>query len=220
MATENLSLHDKRIMSFLESLSQEEFSLESITNGSNLELLLPPFGIARIEREVQNRFRKYIEKRVVYRGEKYSSEARRNIRDGIRVRAYLDTFLRTALSYLGFTAWGKLAYHSFAHAIIRRLKRPHFREWPRILKEVYDVWVKSKGLDPKAARIVALLVAKLFFQLRFGKFRPPDGISEELYPELEYLYKEALEKRIAEGMEKGMAFNPETSEEPPSGGES
>ena len=215
MASEASSVRESQIESFLESLSQEEFSLESIMDGSNLELLITPFDLKKAEEDSQYRFRKYVEKRVLYRGEKFSGEARKNIRDGIRTRRYIDAFLKAVLGHFGILGWMKLYYHSFAYSIVKRLKRPHFTEWPRILQEVYDIWVRSKGLDPKIAKIVALLTAKVYYQLQYGKFKPPDGVSEELYPELEYKYKEALEKKIAQGI----APTPEESEEQSNEGE-
>ena len=173
-----------QLKGILEDLSQEEFSTKTIIDGSILEFLLTPSCINRIEEKAQRVFAKYVFKTVKLRGIEHSEKGRRNIRNAIRARTYLDEVLRLALMYLRIEWPKNIDYHQFMHTLFSKLKGKPIAEWPRIMEDTHRSWIESRGLDPKTAKAVALIIAKTYYQLIYGKLKQENMASEDLYPEL------------------------------------
>jgi len=165
--------------------SKPKFPIEAITNFSDLESLVDPFELKRAESEIRYRFTKLLYKRFLRRGINPSFEARLNLRDGIRARVYLDTYLRAALNQLALIGYDRAKYHGLAYAIFKQLRKADLGKWPRILEGFIKGWTVMYQLDPKIALFTAIATAKISFQLRFGRLRPPKPSKRELYPELE-----------------------------------
>ena len=196
------AVRNRLIQELLDKLYQAEFSLSSVTNASGLELLLSPFEMAKIEREAYRRFKKYIRNRVVEKGAKFDAMDRFNIWQGIRNKLYLDRFIRSALCYLGIAGSEKINYHRLAYKLFRKLKNKQADEWPQILESSADLWRNARDLDQKPAKIIAILTAKVLYQLLYGRLRLPTPTREELYPEQADDYMEAFKERPIPSLEE------------------
>ncbi|MHC1610885.1 MAG: hypothetical protein ACXQTW_04705 [Candidatus Methanospirareceae archaeon] len=196
------AVRNKLIQELLDKLYQAEFSLSSVTNASGLELLLSPFERAKIEREAYRRFKKYIRNRVVEKGANFDAMDRFNIWQGIRNKLYLDRFIRSALCYLGMLGSEKINYHRLAYKLFRKLKNKQADEWPQILESSADLWRNARDLDQKPAKIIAILTAKVLYQLLYGRLRLPTPTREELYPEQADDYMEAFKERPIPSLEE------------------
>ena len=190
------------IAEVLQRLYEADFSLSSIGDTSGLQVLLTPLDLSRIEREAYLRFKKYIARRVVGRGERYDTAARLNVWKGMRKRLYVDRFVRAALCHLGITGSQRIDYNRIAYKLMGRLKGKLVDEWPRILEGSRDLWEGVEGLDPRAAKIVATLTAKILYQLEYGNLRLPYPTREELYPERADDYAETFKERPTPSLEE------------------
>ena len=170
-----------RISKLLDRLAEEGFTLENIVDGSAIKLLLGPRELAEAERAIEWRYLKYVKKRgdVVY------PPAREALYKALRERAYLDAILKVALDFLGICGPHRLDYHRFAYKLAKRLKGIRLERWPQILEEVAVWWSTPVKLDPKAAKVITTLTAKILYQLLYGKFKVERVPREILYPDLE-----------------------------------
>jgi len=183
---------NEMVKAFLKALESSEFNLENITDGSKLEILLDPFDIPRAEEEAYKRFKKYIEKRVVAKGEEFSFEKRKNVREALRIRVYLDMFLISALGYLGVTGGDVADYTRLAYKLTKRLKSKRVVNWPEVLEKSSDLWDGGRIPDPRVGKSIALLTAKVFYQLLHGKYRLGTPTPQDLYPEESDRFKRPL----------------------------
>ena len=171
------------VKQFLKELESLDFTLENITDGSRLEVLLDPLDIPKAEETAYDRFKKYIQKRVVDKGEEFSFEKRKNVREAFRIRVYIDMFVKSALGYLGITGGDVVYYTRLAYLLTKRLKSKKPINWPEILEKSSDLWNGGRVPDPRVGRIIAALTSKTFYQLLYGKFRLGTPTPQELFPE-------------------------------------
>jgi len=180
-----------RINELLDRLAKENFTVENIINSSDLKLLLNSLDLMRAERVIHQRYLKYIAKRgdVVY------PPSREALYEAIRGRVYLDVFLKAALDFLGVRGPHRLDYLRIAYKLMKRLKGMRLECWPEILEEAAAWWERPVKLDPKIAKIITILTAKVLYQLHYGKLRLEKIPHEILYPEV----KHGGEERAVQG---------------------
>ncbi|MHC1610884.1 MAG: hypothetical protein ACXQTW_04700 [Candidatus Methanospirareceae archaeon] len=169
----------------IEKLGELEFTLETISDFSELEGLVSPQDLEEAREKADERYRRYIEKLVLGKGAYIPLDGRVSVREFFIAEAYLDTYLKVALTSLGLDSKARRDYHSIPPSIVRRLRKQKPILWPRFLYGLYSMWAESGKFDPKIVRIVVMLTAKVFYQFRFGKLRPPEPSERDLYPELE-----------------------------------
>ena len=174
------------VNALLDKLAKEEISIEAVARDPGLKLLLSHRELGRIEDRAYWQYTKYILKYTGDAGRELPFLARARIMESIRLRAYLDAFIKAVLGYLGLAGSGRLPYHQFSNALLKRLAPRDPVMWPPIMTELLEYWTERRSLDPKVAKIVALVTAKACYQLLHGKMRFRVGSPEELYPELEY----------------------------------
>ncbi|RLI87409.1 MAG: hypothetical protein DRP01_01920 [Archaeoglobales archaeon] len=180
-----------RISKLLDRLAEEDFTLENIVDNSDLELLLGTRELVEAETATRSRYLKYITKR----GDVLYPPAREALYKALRERAYLDAILKAALDFLGICGPHKLDYHRFAYKLAKRLKGMRVERWPQILEEFTIWWERPVKLDPKAAKVITILTAKVLYQLHYGKLRLEKIPHEILYPEV----KHGGEERAVQG---------------------
>ena len=180
------------VKQFLEGLASLDFTLENITDGSKLEILLDRLDIPKAEETAYSRFKKYIQKRVVGKGEEFSFEKRKNVREAFRIRVYIDMFVKSALGYQGITGGDVVYYTRLAYLLTKRLKSKKPINWPEILEKSSDLWNGGRVPDPKVGRAIAMLTAKVFYQLKHGKYRLGTPTPYELFPEESGGFKKPL----------------------------
>ena len=170
-----------RISGLLDRLAEEDFTLENIVNDSAIKLLLGPRELWEAERAIESRYLKYVKKRgdVVY------PPSREALYKALRERAYLDAILKVALDFLGICGPHKLDYHCIAYKLAKKLKDMRVERWPQILEEAAAWWERPVKLDPKIAKIITILTAKVLYQLLYGKFKLERVPRKILYPDLE-----------------------------------
>jgi len=211
------SVRDRLINELLDHLYQEDFSLKSITDFSRMELLVSPLELLQAEDDAYRRYRKYIQKRVVEKGIKLDAMARRSIYEGIRDRCYIDLFVRSALCFLGIAGSERVNYNRVAYKIVKMLKRQKVEDWPRSLERAKIFWEDPVKLDPRPAKIVTVLTAKVYYQLKFGKLRLSTITRDELYPEQSDDYMTAFMQRPIPSLEEPQEQQAEQSLEKPEG---
>ena len=129
----------------LERIYEEGFNMDAITSGQEIWGLLTPRSIENVEKRIQD----------------------------FRIRAYLDEILNRTLDHLGLAGPLREAYRQFAHEIVKSLRRNSVADWPKLIEAIYVFWTKAYDLDPKMAKITALVAAKAYYQLAHGKLETP-----------------------------------------------
>ena len=161
------------VNALLEELAREEINVDAMIEDPGLKLLLNRRELNRIEDKAYYQYAKYILKYVGDADRELPFLARARIMETIRLRAYLDTFIKAALGYLGLAGSARLPYHQLSNALLKRLAAKDPVVWPSITTELLEYWTKRRSLDPRVAKIIALITAKVCYQLFFGKLRRP-----------------------------------------------
>lgn len=175
------ALRKEQVAELLNRLASEDYTLENIADDSGLELLLDPYDLVKAEEELRSRYFKYLKK---YKGTIWPT-SRMGVYEGFRKRVYIDAFLRAALGHLGIAGPQKVDYYRVAFKVMKALRNKSLREWPQILEKATVWWSTPVELDPKIAKVITILTAKVLYQLLYGKFKVGRVPREILYPDLE-----------------------------------
>ena len=151
-------------MSEVEKLGELDFTIEAISDFSELEGLVPPRDLEAARERGEERYRRYIDK---MRG-RIPPDGRAKARGFFMAEAYLEAYLKAASARLGLGGEARRDCRKIALSILRRLRKLDPKLWPQFLYGLCSMWIGLTDLDPKLVRMVAMLTAKVFYRLEYG----------------------------------------------------
>jgi len=145
----------------LENLANQEISVENIMNVAEAEFILGRHGQLEAVRLAEKRFQKYMEKR----GFELPPLAQESMRKNIHANAYLEVAVRKIIGKFGVAGARVIDYMRLARRVSSIVHRKPYNAWVKHIKNTINYWVEFYDCDPKIAYIVALVSAKIAYDI-------------------------------------------------------